>query len=494
MLRAVLEAQREAVMVQQDGRVLYVNPAGARMLRKADTDMMAGRRLQEALPAEIARVLGELEASCEEEGAVREYQAGGRELETTASVIMLGTRRAIVTVTRDVTERYRSEEQLRRSQKMEALGRLVGGVAHDFSNVLTAIQIYSGLLLESLRDNGALRHHAQEIRLAGEQGAALVNQLMTLSRQQALEPKLVSLNSLVSGMADMVQRLVGEQVELRTALSQQSCEIKADPGQLQQVILNLSINARDAMPQGGQLTLATAVCEVDEALARQHPGLPPGPYATLTVSDSGCGMDAETRAHMFEPFFTTKKGKGTGLGLATVYGIVRQSGGHIVVDSHAGQGTTVRIFLPRALPGAGEAQDAAVAARQWPETILLVEDEDLVRRPLQEILTESGFEVLPARDGLEALKLSQGYAGPIRLMVTDVVMPHMGGCELAERLAPLRPEMGVLFISGYSDDPRARELAAAGTAFFRKPFSYEALVQKVREMMDPSARSTSLVS
>jgi PAS domain S-box-containing protein len=395
-----------------------------------------------------------------------------------------------VAVKRDVTDVRRMEEQLRQAQKMEAVGRLAGGVAHDFNNLLTAISGYSDLLLHRLPDYSTLRRDVEEIRKAGDRAAALTRQLLAFSRRQVLQPKVLDLNTVVTNMGQMLRRLIGEDIELSTDLSPSLSRVKADPGQIEQVIVNLAVNARDAMPDGGRITIATADAELSPAYAVVHTDVRPGPHVLLSVADTGQGMSDETQAHLFEPFFTTKeRGKGTGLGLATVYGIVQQSGGHIRVNSAADRGSTFLIYLPRV-----EAPEDGVQRADRPllphpspgtETVLLAEDEEMVRRLAREILSGNGYKVLEAGNGREALLLSEAHRGEIHLLLTDVVMPKMSGRELTERIRPLRPDLRILFMSGYTDDAILRHgVLEDGIPFLQKPFTAEELARKVREVLD----------
>lgn len=382
----------------------------------------------------------------------------------------------------------RSEEQLRQSQKMEAIGQLAGGVAHDFNNILTAISGHSELCLKRLKPNNPLHRHIEEIRKSGERAASLTRQLLAFSRKQILQPEIIDLNQIVVDMNKMLQRLIGEDIDLLMGLAGDLGKVKADPNQIEQVLLNLSINARDAMPRGGRLTIETSNVHLSEEFSRDHVSVPPGEYVMLAVSDNGCGMDAETQAHIFEPFFTTKEvGKGTGLGLATVYGIVKQSEGTIWLYSEVGRGTTFKIYLPCAEGPVEEVEAEAdnFELFQGTETVLLVEDEEVVREMATEILRDSGYHVLEAKHGQEAIKLERQHGGVIHLMLTDVVMPQMSGRELAEQLTPLRRDMKVLYMSGYTDDAIVHHgVLEEGTAFIGKPFTPSALARKVREMLD----------
>ena len=381
-----------------------------------------------------------------------------------------------------------SEEQLRQSQKMEAIGRLAGGIAHDFNNLLMIIMGYSELLLNELDQAHHMREKVEETQKAAQRAVSLVRQLLAFSRKQVLDPQVVDLNAVVGNLEKMLRRLIGEDIELITRMDPSLGRVKADPGQLEQVIMNLAVNARDAMPQGGKLTIETGNVEAAEAAARQLAPTQPGPYVQLVVRDTGCGMDAATQAYIFEPFFTTKEeGKGTGLGLSTVYGIVKQSSGGIQVQSALGRGTAFTIYLPRI----DEATTAAEPRKEpdrppyGMETVLLVEDEQGVRTLVRDGLRQYGYTVLEARHGVEAFLISNQHQGPIHLLVTDVVMPGMTGREVAHQLMPLHPGMKVLYISGYIDDAGLRSgTDQARTGFLQKPFTPEALARKVRDMLD----------
>jgi signal transduction histidine kinase len=385
-------------------------------------------------------------------------------------------------------ELERSEEQLRQSQKMDAIGQLAGGVAHDFNNLLTAICGHSELTLKRLAPDDPLRRPLEQIKKSGERAAALTHQLLAFSRKQMLQPKIVDLNQIVVDMNRMLQRLIGEDIDLLMGLAADLGKVKADPNQIEQILLNLSVNARDAMPKGGRLTIETSNVHLSEEYSRDHLSVPPGSYVMLAVSDNGCGMDANTQAHVFEPFFTTKEvGKGTGLGLATVYGIVKQSEGTIWLYSEVGRGTAFKIYLPCAEAVTKEVEVEAddLESLQGTETVLLVEDEDVVREMATEILRDSGYRVLEAKHGPEAIILERQHSGVIHVMLTDVVMPQMSGRELAEQLAPLRRDMKVLYMSGYTDDAIVHHgVLEEGTAFIGKPFTPTALARKIREVLD----------
>ncbi|HEY6158645.1 MAG TPA: response regulator [Gemmatimonadales bacterium] len=389
---------------------------------------------------------------------------------------------------RDISERHLLESQLRQAQKMEAVGRLAGGIAHDFNNLLTAVLGSVDLVLDELGPEAPARGDVEEIRKAALRAGELTRQLLAFSRQQVLAPQVLDLNALVANMGKLLRRLIGEDVELRTALAPDLGAVKADPGQMEQVIANLVVNARDAMPAGGRLTVETANAELDKDYADQHFPAPPGSYVLLAVSDTGTGMDPETKGRIFEPFFTTKeKGKGTGLGLATVYGVVKQSGGYIWVYSEPGQGTAFKIYLPRVreAPGPARPGPAPAAPLRGSETLLLVEDDEMVRHLVSRMLKSRGYTVLAASDGTHALRQLESHRGAIDLLITDVVMPGMSGREVAQRVAALQPQAKVLYLSGYTDDAIVRHgMLEPGIAFLQKPFSADVLARKVREVLD----------
>jgi two-component system cell cycle sensor histidine kinase/response regulator CckA len=422
------------------------------------------------------------------------------EVEITAHLLVFDDRQAELILAHDITESNRlkaallsSQEQLRQSQKLEAIGQLAGGVAHDFNNLLTAINGYSALALQRIDDNHPLRGYLEEIKKAGDRAANLTRQLLAFGRKQILQPLPINLNDVVTDMHKMLRRLIGEDVALNAKLDPALKKIKADPGQIEQVLVNLVVNARDAMPQGGSLTIETGVVELGVEYAGTHLGVLAGQYVMLAVSDTGMGMDETTRARIFEPFFTTKeKGKGTGLGLSTVYGIVKQSGGNIWVYSELGHGTTFKVYLPELTAPNQKTEDATVEAPMLggSETILLVEDEDVVRRLAREILEQEGYTVLEASRGKEALSLCAAYEHPIQLLLTDVVMPKTSGKEVADRLRALHPETKVLFMSGYTDEAIVHHgVLDANVEFIQKPFTPVALVRKVRRVIDSNGNN-----
>ena len=474
-------------------RILAVNGAAITRYGYSEAEFLA-LTIRDIRPVEEQGRLEQELARRPDEGAirtgVRHRAKDGRlfEVDLVARPLEFAGRRARLVLARDVTAQRHLEDQLRQSQKMEAVGQLAGGIAHDFNNLLTAILGSTQLLLQVTPPGDVRREDVDEIRNAGLRAAELTRQLLAFSRRQVLAPKVLELNGVVANMDKMLRRLIGEDVELATTLHAEAGAVNADPGQLEQVLLNLVVNARDAMPGGGRVLIETTrVLLRDELVERRH-RLPPGDYACLAVTDSGAGMDESTQAHLFEPFFTTKEvGKGTGLGLATVYGIVKQSGGYIWVYSEPGRGTTVRVYLPR-VPGAAEPPLPAPelpALRGGHETVLLVEDAAPVRTLARRSLEACGYTVLDAADGPSAIELSARHAGAIAILVTDVVMPGMSGRELAERLAPTRPEMKVLYTSGYTDDAMVRQgVLNAGVAFLQKPFVPDSLARKVRDVLD----------
>ena len=400
-------------------------------------------------------------------------------------------------IVRDITEQKSLEAQLRQSQKMEGVGQLAGGIAHDFNNLLTVINSYSAMVLGELDfSNPFVRNGIEQIKEAGHRAALLTRQLLMFSRQQVLEPKVLDLNEIVSNIAKLLRRLIGEDITQVLCLHPALGRVKIDPGQMEQVIMNLAVNARDAMAGGGQLTIETENIELDNAYARKHARVQPGPYVMLAVSDTGCGMDADTQARIFEPFFTTKgPGKGTGLGLATVYGIVKQSGGNIWVYSELGKGTTLKIYFPR-VEKTSELPEAGPAPAELPrgsETVLLVEDEEMVRALAQAILERSGYTVLAAKNVTDALRFAEEGPHAIHLLLTDTIMPVMNGPELAKRFRAIRPETKILFMSGYTDNVISYTAALEpGTAFLQKPFTPQTLTHKVHEVLNavPEPNST----
>jgi PAS domain S-box-containing protein len=486
-----------------DGSLIRVNPALVKMLDYGSPEELLGVDPH----TEIFRHPGEcqrLNETLSREGECRDVEVDWKRKDGTPIIVRCsgrcvrgeqGAPEFFEIFAEDVTERRVLERQLRTAQKMEAIGRLSGGIAHDFNNLLGVIIGFGDVLKRKLGPDSPLLEHAEEIVKAGRRAAALTRQLLAFSRQQVLTPRVVNLNTLVTDMGKMLPRLIGEDISVSVNLASDLGQVKADPGQIEQVIMNLAVNARDAMPQGGRLEIVTANVELDLAFTRQHPGSKPGQYVMLSVSDTGIGMDPETQAHIFEPFFTTKEhGKGTGLGLATVYGIVKQSGGYILVESALGKGATFKFYLPRVYESlaAEEPAPASRPALSGTETILLVEDSDPLRKLAESFLVSHGFHVLVAEDGEKALAAVQRHAARIDLLLTDVVMPGINGRVLAERLSARQPGLRVLYMSGYSDSFIAGHgVLEPGTHLIHKPFEEEALVRAVRALLDaPRSRDS----
>jgi two-component system cell cycle sensor histidine kinase/response regulator CckA len=402
-----------------------------------------------------------------------------------------------VSTDRDITERHKLEAQLQQAQRMDAIGRLAGGVAHDFNNLLMVISSYAELMLDSLGAQHPLRRNVEEIMAASGRAADLTRQLLAFGRQQMQTLQVLDLNSVIQEIGRMLPRLIGEDIQLVVVPGTELGKVKADLVQIEQVLMNLAANARDAMPRGGKLIIETANVHLDEAYLQRHSMVPAGDYVRLAVTDSGVGIAPKHLAHIFEPFYTTKHGKGTGLGLATVYGVVKQSGGFIWVYSEPGLGTTFKIYLPRVHQKSDKPFSAppAEAPPRGCETLLLVEDEAAVGRSEKEFLESSGYTVLDARDGEDALQVARNHSGIIHLMITDVVMPRMGGAQLAEQLSPERPEMRVLFVSGYAENTVLQHGAIdMASQFLQKPFTLKSLARKAREVLSGGKAAQAAVS
>jgi two-component system cell cycle sensor histidine kinase/response regulator CckA len=494
--RSIVETTRDWICASDSvGRCRYSNPAVASILGFSPTELV-GRSLWELVHPEDRPRAFEVFGQCHDtrkgwSGLVVRLQhrdGSWRCLESAGMPILdsSGTVVGFQGTGHDTTEQRMLEEQLRQSQKMEAVGRLAGGVAHDFNNLLGVILGYSELLMKRQLD-GPSGAKVEQIRKAAERAAGLTRQLLAFSRKQLLDLKVIDLNTILTDTASMLRRLIGEDVELQLITSPEVARVRVDAGQIEQVLMNLAVNARDAMPTGGRLVLKAALANVDASQAVELAGLAPGPHVTLTVSDTGSGMEPKVLAHAFEPFFTTKeKGRGTGLGLATVYGIVKQSGGCVTVESAPGAGTTFCIYLPRVPAVAEPPAETREPSRteRGSETVLVVEDEAALRTLARQILEANGYSVLEAASGMEALVTAQGYSGPIHLLLTDVVMPGMSGPELAERLRSVRPELAVLFMSGYTDDALGHHGALTpGTLLIQKPFKEERLTRQLREAL-----------
>jgi PAS domain S-box-containing protein len=474
-------------------RYLMVNDAAVRNYGYTREEFLS-MTLDDLQPAEdlgrVVQLVAALDAGVAQPGSYRHKLKNGRiiDVDITLHKFLLDERPSVLAVALDITGRTRMESQLRQAQKMEAIGSLAGGVAHDFNNLLSVILSYSKMLAEGLKPGDPMRDDLEEISHAGLRAADLTRQLLAFSRQQILEPRVLDLNAVVGGVAKMLRRLVGEDVQLSVAPAPVLGSVRADPGQVEQVLMNLVVNSRDAMPQGGKLTIETANVFLDAGYAAQHPGVAAGAYVMLAVTDTGSGMDAATKERIFDPFFTTKeKGSGTGLGLATVFGIVQQSGGHIWVYSEPGLGTTTKMYLPQtdAPCDVVVATPAETRSMRGSETVLLVEDEESVRVLTRTILERQGYRVIEAQSGGDALLICEQHTATIHLLLTDVVMPRMSGRKLAERLSSLRPDMKVLYMSGYTDDSIVRHgVLESGVAFLQKPITPETLARKLREVID----------
>jgi two-component system, cell cycle sensor histidine kinase and response regulator CckA len=495
--RALVEHSADAMaLLDRDGVVTYASSSTTRVLGRTPATLVGSNALELIHPDDVAAVRTRFQELLDRPGVLVEVEArylhedgSWRYCECSfANRLRDAAVRGVVLNYRDVTERRRLEDQLRQSQKLEAVGRLAGGVAHDFNNVLTAIFGYADFLTGVLLPGSPGRQDLDEIRNAATRAAKLTRQLLAFSRQQVLDPTVLNMNEVVQGIEPMLGHLIGEDVALRAALAPELGSVRADAGQIEQVIVNLAVNARDAMPTGGLLTIETSNVDLDEHYAGARLPVTAGRYVMLAVSDTGMGMGPEVRARIFEPFFTTKaKSQGTGLGLATVYGIVTQSGGYIWVYSEPGHGTTFKVFLPRvdAPPAAPERPAAPVETRGGTETILLAEDDELLGPLVRELLVKFGYTVLETRSAEEALSRASEYQGPIHLLLVDVVMPGDSGHELARKLAQTRPETRVLYTSGYTDEAVVRHgILERGINFLQKPFTPPALATRVREVLD----------
>ena len=516
-VRLLLDSTAEGIYgVDLDGKCTLVNQSCLRMLGYDRAEELLGRFMHDLmhhsqadgapLPADSCHVY----QSYREGRPVHSLEEAFWRKDRTAIPVELwshpifkeGKAIGAVATFIDITERKRtveslakSETNLRQSQKMESVGRLAGGVAHDFNNILTAISGYAGFVMAGLPEGDQRRDDLQEVLAAGERAARLTRQLLAFSRKQILNPEVLDVNAAVGGIVNMLKRLIGEDIKLETQLAAQPCLVKVDAGQIEQVFLNLAVNARDAMPKGGMLTFETGIVTAAEDFSSRHPDMSRGPLVCLRVRDTGCGMTDEVKAHLFEPFFSTKeKGKGTGLGLSMVYGIIRQSGGDIEVESAPGRGTTFRIYLPQIderkqdkgkVEGKGQGPDVVSGGN---ETVLLVEDEDTIRRLGARVLTANGYAVLVAADGQAALKALERHGRAVDLLITDVVMPGMSGRELAQELASKNMVRRTLFISGFTDDAIVRHgVLEPGLAFMYKPFSPDALLRRMRDVLDGPA-------
>jgi PAS domain S-box-containing protein len=508
-MAAIVESSGDAILsVRPDGIITTWNAGAATLYQYAAAEMIGQSVFRLVPPAALAEERRLLEAVTRGEPAgpydTTRTRKDGSVVEVAVTLSPVRDARdkviGVSTIARDLTRQRQteaalrqSEEQFRQAQRMEAVGRLAGGVAHDFNNLLSVILSYANMALGELKPGDPLRRDMAEISKASERASELTRQLLAFSRQQVLQPRVLDLAETVTAMDGMLQRLLGEDIELTVRPARDLGRVLADPGQIEQVVMNLAVNARDAMPEGGKLTIEMRNVELEATYVSAHLGASAGSFVMLAVSDTGAGMDAATRARIFEPFFTTKTiGKGTGLGLATVFGIVQQSGGHVGVYSEPGEGSTFKVYLPRTERSLEPRAREAAAVVGGSETILLVEDEDQVRTVACAILRRHGYRVLEAANGGEAFLVSQDFEGEIHLLLTDVVMPRMSGRKLAEQLSPQRPRMRVLFASGYTDDAVVRHgVLEEGVAFLQKPFKPNALLHKVREVLDAQPTSSS---
>ena len=493
--RHLVEFSPDAMFINRTNTIVFANKPCLKLFGASALEQVLGKSVFDFIHpdyhASAKERIGHMQSGkpvpLSEEKIVR-FDGTVVDVEISASPFLEEGVTAIQVVCRDISDRKKLEEQFHQAQKMEAVGKLAGGIAHDFNNLLTVISGYSDILITLSPANDPRKAYIQEIQKAGERAGHLTRQLLAFSRKAVVEPRVLDLNALVTGTEKMLRRLIGEDISLTATLAPTLERVKGDAGQIEQVIVNLVVNARDAMPQGGKLNIETRNVELDTDYAKLHPEVKPGRYVMVAVSDTGSGMSEETKARIFEPFFTTKgQGQGTGLGLATVYGIVTQCGGHFDVHTDVGQGTSFKIYLPSVddhLPS-GKSNHGVKIVPHGRETILLVEDEDAVRKITKLTLQSLNYNVLEAENGKQALRLCEEHTQPIHLLLTDVVMPEMGGRQLAERLAASRQGIKILFLSGYTDDAVVRHgILKAEVAFLQKPFRPCGLANKVREVLD----------
>jgi two-component system cell cycle sensor histidine kinase/response regulator CckA len=492
--RDLVELSPEMIYIQQDGKVVFINSAGVKLIGAANREDLVGKRVahifhRNLLEKASDRIHMEREEIKESPIIEKYLRFDGTTVDVEVSAVSIEYlgKPALQVFARDISARKNLEEQLRQSQKIEAVGRLAGGIAHDFNNLMTVITGYVGLTKKRVAKPDLVSRGLEEIGKAASRATQLTQQLIAFGRKQILQPQILDLNHIISNTDKMLHHLIGEHIELVTILDHEIGRVKADPGQIELVIVNMTLNARDAMPKGGRIIIETENTILGGSITRREGDLPPGPYVKLVFRDNGIGMDEETKSHIFEPYFTTKEvGKGAGLGLASVHGIIRQSGGDILVDSEPGKGTTFTIFLPRtAEKPQREAIDLVLEPPPGLETILVVEDEEPVRNMVRETLEDAGYRVFDAADGEEALELMSRSRDPIHLVLTDVVMPKKDGRSLASRVASLYPETKILFMTGYVD----HEIDEIHHPFGRKPsifkpFTPNELASKVREVMD----------
>jgi len=495
--RSLIDNAADPILVlSKDGALRYLSPANERALGYAASELVGTDGVLLVHPDDRARVkkvfkglfdhpdqIGQAQYRLRHrDGSWRTFSSVARNLIADRSIS------GIVVNSRDITAQAALEEQLRHSQKMEAVGMLAGGVAHDFNNMLTAITSFAEFISTELPKGSKIEADLAQIRIAADRAVGLTRQLLAFSRKQVMQPRVLEVNLLVGGLDKMLRRLIGEDVELRTALSEGLPTVRADPSQLEQVLVNLVVNARDAMPRGGQLVIETECVTLDDAAAGPDQEVKPGRYLLIQVRDTGVGMDAATQARIFEPFFTTKtQGRGTGLGLSTVYGVVKQNGGHIRVESAPGQGTTFRVFLPASdsLPTLAALPLREIGDLRGHETVLVVEDEELVRGAVRTSLERLGYQVLCASDGDEACILARSHPGLIDVLLTDVIMPRQNGRQVADQLLQMRPGLLVIFMSGYAENAIVHHgVLEEGLEFLEKPFTQTALVRKIRQVLD----------
>ncbi|MBZ5577624.1 MAG: PAS domain S-box protein [Acidobacteriia bacterium] len=501
MVVALLESASQGIIsINREGRIVLTNRRAEEMFGYAREELV-GARIEILLPESRRAAHGRQRDDYMAQPRIRPMGIGmdlagrrkdGIEFPVEVSLSNIETEQGFFAIAfvSDISQRKTLEEQLLQAQKMEAVGRLAGGVAHDFNNMLTVITGYNRMILDELSPMDPLRGYAEEVLKAADRAAAITNQLLAFSRRQIIQPRVISVNTVVSHTEKMLRRLLGEDIQLVLDLPVGVGNIKADPNQIAQAIVNLAVNARDAMPTGGRIAVETANVHLDENYVRTHLGVQPGDFVMIAMSDTGYGMDASTRQRIFEPFFTTKmQGKGTGLGLATVYGTVKQAGGDIWVYSEVGQGTTFKLYFPRVDEAAAETEaPGAEKAAAGGETVLVVEDEQAVRELTVKMMEQLGYVVLAAASGAAALEIAQAYAGKIALLVTDVVMPHMSGRQVADQLLAARQDLKVLYLSGYTENTVIHHgVLDNGVDFLPKPFSREALGRKVREILGKAA-------
>jgi PAS domain S-box-containing protein len=498
LLVALLESASQAILViDRGGRIVLANRRAGEMFGYAG-DELAGIRIELLVPESSRAAHSRQRDAYFEQPRPRPMGIGldlsgrrkdGAEFPVEVSLSTVETDEGIfgIAFVSDISVRKALEGQLVHAQKMEAVGRLAGGVAHDFNNMLTVIAGYNRMILDELSTMDPLRGYAEEILKAADRAASLTNKLLAFSRRQIMQPRVINLNAVILQTENMLRRLIGEDIQLVMSLSADAGNIRSDPNHIEQAIVNLAVNARDAMPLGGRISIETGNTQIDETYVKTHMGVQPGEFVMIAVSDTGHGMDSATRQNIFEPFFTTKqRGKGTGLGLATVYGMVKQSGGDIWVYSEPGQGTTFKLYFPRVLEpvSTGSVEEAEGLGHNTGETVMLVEDEAQVRDLEVRMLKQLGYKVLAAANGEEALEVSRDHAGEISLLVTDVVMPHMSGKQVAEVLLSRRPQLRVLYLSGYTENTIGHHgVLDSSVNFLTKPFTREALARKVREIL-----------